>query len=138
MNFRIITCAIIWDGTKVLLGRKKPGVGPYPDTWHIPGGGVELGNESCDDAMLREIREETSLEVKNLRKSYWNTDEEPNKRGELTRYVFLVYECDLAGGSLKPDDDLVHLEWVEKDRLRELPLTRPSAVWFRQFGYIPS
>jgi ADP-ribose pyrophosphatase YjhB (NUDIX family) len=55
-NFRVVGIAIHRD--HVLLLR----VEPY-DFWFLPGGHVEIG-EPADTAIIREMREETSLNVK--------------------------------------------------------------------------
>lgn len=49
------------DGGIVLVNRKNP---PYG--WAIPGGFIDYG-ESAEDAARREIREETGLEIDNIR-----------------------------------------------------------------------
>ncbi len=68
MKSRLIVCAVIRNGNKVLLGKKPKGKCPYPNTWHLPGGGINLEKESCEDAVVREIKEETGLDVKDLKK----------------------------------------------------------------------
>lgn len=123
-------------GNQVLLGRKAPGVGPYADTWHTPGGGVNLVQETCEEALVREVREETGLEVTNLKKVAWDTDIEPNKQGELTYYVFLAYTCDYTSGDIKPADDIQQLKWVDVDKLGSYALNRASLALYRQLGYI--
>ncbi len=52
MNSRLIVVGLIRKGDSVLLGKKAAGKGPYPDSWHIPGGGVELGNNRLSSGFL--------------------------------------------------------------------------------------
>ena len=42
MNCRVVVSAVIEKGSAVLLGRKPKDFGPYPNTWHLPGGGLNL------------------------------------------------------------------------------------------------
>ena len=50
-----VRCAIINDQREVLLVRHT-----YVSGWHIPGGGVDTG-ESAEDAVIREVSEETMV-----------------------------------------------------------------------------
>lgn len=52
--------AVVYDGPKVLLIKRK--YPPNEGRWALPGGLVELG-ERVQDAVVREIKEETGLEV---------------------------------------------------------------------------
>jgi 8-oxo-dGTP diphosphatase len=51
------------DG-RVLLVRQRGG--PFKDVWLLPGGGVKP-DETFEDALVREVREETCLEVGDVR-----------------------------------------------------------------------
>ena len=61
------------DGRVVLIKRKNP-----PEGWAIPGGFIDYG-ESAEDAAIREIREETGLEITGLRqfRVYSQPDRDP-------------------------------------------------------------
>ncbi|MEI2724053.1 MAG: NUDIX domain-containing protein [Verrucomicrobiota bacterium] len=74
-----------------LRARSHRDIGPYPNTWHLLGGGVKLGEESCEEALRREIREEAGIELAEVRRVSFDEDYEPNKHGVMTHYVFLVY-----------------------------------------------
>ena len=52
--------AVIFRGGDVLL--IKRGKAPFKGEWSIPGGGLEFG-ERVRDAVIREVREETSVEI---------------------------------------------------------------------------
>lgn len=83
------------DGRIVLIERKN-----YPHGWAIPGGFVDVG-ETVEAAAMREMREETGLEVEltDLLGVYSRPDRDP--RGHT---VSLVY-VGRAQGSPRADDD---------------------------------
>ena len=53
----VVSCAVIRDGHILLL---KRAIEPYIGKWAFPAGHVEP-NESAEQAIVREIKEETSL-----------------------------------------------------------------------------
>ncbi len=55
--FRIGVFALIFDEGRLLLGHRRD-----IDWWNLPGGGMEAG-EIVDEALRREVREETGLEA---------------------------------------------------------------------------
>lgn len=136
MKSRVIVVALIEKDDKVLLGRKPDGVGPYPDTWHIPGGGINLGEESLEDAVRREVREETGLEVTDIERVRFDEDFEPNKHGEMVHYIFLGFRMKAVEENFQAGDDMVHLEWVKKLELKNLPLNRPTVKYFQDVGLL--
>jgi len=90
---------VIKDGSILLTKQRK--------AYHLPGGGVDLG-EMPEDAVVREIKEETGLDVKNpvLKDQIsgfftWKDQ----KTGKLWHYqsVLLYYSCDFVGGELSTD-----------------------------------
>src|SRR6266568_4306337 len=56
-GFRIGVYALIFNGESILLAHRRD-----IDWWNLPGGGMEAG-ETVDEAIIREVREETGLEV---------------------------------------------------------------------------
>jgi 8-oxo-dGTP diphosphatase len=60
MSIRVGVCALIVSRDRVLLGKR--GKDPNRGLYVLPGGGVEDG-ESFDQALRREVREETGLEI---------------------------------------------------------------------------
>lgn len=56
-----VVAAIIRDGNKIFTTQR--GYGTYKDYWEFPGGKVEL-DESPEEALIREIREELDTEIR--------------------------------------------------------------------------
>ena len=54
-----VSAAIFRDGQVLIVRRARP---PAHGLYTLPGGGVELG-ETLEEAVIREVREETSLDV---------------------------------------------------------------------------
>jgi 8-oxo-dGTP diphosphatase len=78
----------------VLVKRRKP---PYEGYWALPGGLVEYG-ETVEEAVAREVREETGLEIeiRGLVGVYSKPNRDP--RGHVISIAFLVVE---VGGELR-------------------------------------
>lgn len=134
MKTRICAVALIEKDGKFLMGKKLKDVGPYPNTWNLPGGGVEE-NESLEDAIKREVMEETGLEVTRVENVGYLEDEEPNKHGEMTHYEFHIFKVSVSGDE-NVTDEFPELIWVDKTKLNEVPLARPTIEFFKQKGLL--
>jgi 8-oxo-dGTP diphosphatase len=130
---RSIPCvgAIIKDGDGRLLLIKRghePGLG----LWSLPGGRVEMG-ESDEDAVKREIREETGLIVVPGRLA--GSVERPGADGSV--FVVRDYEAEVTGGTLAAADDAADARWADPADLDSLPLTTGLADALADWGVIP-
>lgn len=114
------TTAVVTDneGRIALVHRKDNGL------WALPGGGMELG-ESIEDCAVREVREETGLEVRvtGLVGVYTN----PNHvieytDGEVRQQFSLCFTTELLGGTLAYDAESTDISWVEPERIPELDM----------------
>ena len=108
---------IIRDGKVLLFHRQKPG----RDYYILPGGGVEL-EESFEEACIREVKEETGLDVLALRLAsrYITLEKEENY------YVTEVTpgEPVLGGAEAKrqsPEDSYTFV-WAEAAQIESLNL----------------
>jgi 8-oxo-dGTP pyrophosphatase MutT (NUDIX family) len=63
---------------------------------------------------------------------------EPNKHGEITHYIFLVFYTRYVSGDLVASDDIVELQWFPKNDLPLAELNKPSLKLFKKIGYIPN
>ncbi len=116
---------IIYDKEKGILLEKRTDNG----MWCVPGGALELG-ETLEEALRREVKEETSLEISNpklfdvkagVHMVYPNKDE--------VYYTDVVYEINEYEGELKPDSESKELVWTPIDKL-------PDNIMPTQIEYI--
>ena len=94
--------AVIFDGTgKVLLGKRKEN-----GLWGVPAGRVEP-TETVEEALRREVREETNLEIEVDRLIGVYSDPAFEiirySDGEVVHYVTPCFRCTVTGGRLRAD-----------------------------------
>ena len=97
------------------------------DGYDFPGGGIELG-ESTEGALIREVKEETGLEVKigkiiHCEHSFFKL---PYK-GNFVHSIHMYYECYIVGGELSTDyfDEQEKQyadkpEWVKLNQIKDV------------------
>lgn len=104
--------AIITDGAGRLLLIQR-GHPPGQGLWSLPGGRKEPG-ESDAEALVREVREETGLEVSPgpLAGSFFTDD-----------FAINDYLATVTGGVLTAGDDAADARWCSETDLVRLPLT---------------
>lgn len=92
-------------------------------TWNLPGGGIE-GNESPEEAALRETFEETGFRISLTRKvgTYNNID---IQTGNIWNYAHL-YEGRYASGEFQPEFPGCEGKWFHIDALPDavMPVTK--------------
>ncbi len=112
---------VLLEDNKILLIRRKnePGKG----LWSIPGGLVRLG-ERLDEAVEREVSEETGLRVAAERPIYAFDYVEVDGEGRVRyHYVIVDYLCRRVGGSLRPGGDAKEVRWTRLEDSLHLMLT---------------
>jgi mutator protein MutT len=112
--------AIIIEGEEVLLARrgKEPGYGE----WSIPGGVVKPG-ETLEEAVIREVREEASLqiEVEEMVEVLERIFRDPEGRVQY-HYVLVDFLCQRLSGNEKPSSDVSEVQWVPVSEIPRQPL----------------
>jgi ADP-ribose pyrophosphatase YjhB (NUDIX family) len=108
--------AVILTSEGLLLQRRSDN-----HLWGLPGGGVEPG-ETVSAAVVREVREETGLEVTPIRLVGVYSDPANGQvvtypDGNVTHYVSASFECRIVGGALACGEESLELTWFDPDRL---------------------
>ena len=126
--------AILIKEHRILLVKRKnePGKGE----WAIPGGSVKLG-ETLQEAVEREILEETGLRVKAKDPAYtFDFIERDDENRIQFHYVIIDLIADLIGGKLRPSDDAVDARWFSPEDIKEEGVTKSTAEFLRRIKFI--
>jgi 8-oxo-dGTP diphosphatase len=116
--------AVIVDEGKVVLIRRK--YEPLKGHWSLPGGTVEVG-EALEDALAREMIEETGLVV-DVGPVIEVFDRIMRDEQRRVRYHFVLidYLCWPSGGTLRAGSDVDAAIWADPAALAEYSLTEKA------------
>ena len=110
--FRIGVFALIFNHeNQILMGHRRD-----IDWWNLPGGGMEIG-ETVDEAICREVFEETGLKVKVVQ--LVGVYSKPQKQE-----VVLTFLCNIIGGTLQPTEETSESRYFQPDALPENTLPK--------------
>ncbi|MGA2339249.1 MAG: NUDIX hydrolase [Terracidiphilus sp.] len=103
--------AIVVQDARVLLVRR--GTEPLKGHWTLPGGMLEVG-EALTAGTVREVREETGLDVEPI--ELIELLDRIHREGNRVRYHYVIadYLCRVIGGELRAASDANAVRWVER------------------------
>jgi mutator protein MutT len=119
-----VGAAIVQDGRVLLVKRANP---PLQGAWSLPGGRVELG-ETLSEAVSREVREETGLEVAVGPVIEVLERIERHQDHIAFHYVIIDYACRVVGGELACGSDASDTRWARLDELGSLGVTAAATA----------
>lgn len=110
----LTTDGVIFKNNEILLIKRNND--PFKGKWALPGGYVEYG-EKVEDAVVREILEETGIKTKisDLLGVYSDPNRDP--RGHT---ITVVYILEIQGGELKSGDDASDAKFFGFNELPDL------------------
>ena len=106
----------------LLIKRKNE---PYKDCWALPGGFMEM-NETLEQCAVRELKEETGIEVSYGEFITLLDDVNRDPRGRTISAVFKSYAPD--GAIAVPNDDAIEIGWFKNGQLPELAFDHKWAI----------
>ena len=116
---------MIYDGSRILVQEKV-----HPDWPGItfPGGHIEP-NESFISSVIREVKEETGLDISNVQ--LCGLQQWTHQEGKY-RYIVFFYKTNIFSGELKSSDE-GKVFWIEKEDLYKYKLSSGFDKMFEVF-----
>lgn len=115
-----VSGAIIRDGAVLLVQRARP---PASGLYSLPGGVVETG-ETLEAALIREVREETALEISVIGFAAISEVIAHDRDGLVDRhFVVLAYAARWISGEPLLNDELSAWRWVKPGGISDLETT---------------
>lgn len=116
--------ALIFDGDdRILLVRTEK----WSGLWGIAGGKVERG-ETCIEALRRETREETGLEITAIREICVQDCILPDEFHQEAHFLLFNYVARRSEGEVVLNDEAEEFRWVTMEEGFEMPLNRPTRI----------
>ncbi len=107
------------DGGRILLQRRRDNT-----LWALPGGVMEIG-ESIGQAIVREVEEETGLDVKPdyIVGVYSDPDHVfAYDDGEVRQEFSICFACTVQGGQLRPGNEALQVDFFDADDVASLDM----------------
>lgn len=97
--------------------------------WYLPGGATDPGEQPAD-AVVREVLEETGLNVEPTRLiGVYAEGQTRYGNGDVVWYVSTVFACKIIGGTLGVnDDEAIDVRFFPTDALPEVPLAHRQRI----------
>jgi 8-oxo-dGTP diphosphatase len=119
-----VSAAVFRDGRVLIVRRARP---PAHGFYTLPGGGVELG-ETLEQAVIREIREETALDIEPVGLVGFRQAIARDDAGRVERhFVILPFAARFIGGAISLNEELAEANWLLPAELAALKTTEGLA-----------
>ncbi|WP_298524190.1 NUDIX domain-containing protein [uncultured Methanobrevibacter sp.] len=105
------------ENNEILIVKRHPKSRTDPETWELPGGKVEKG-EFFTDALIREIKEETNLDV-----NVGDFAEAIQNDYSHKRTVQIMMYLDVTGGEVKISEEHTDWMWADIEKMRTLDVS---------------
>lgn len=105
-----------FDGKKLKVLLIRRGVEPFKDMWAFPGGFMRI-DETVEECALRELVEETGLELSQMKQLgvFSDVNRDPRERVVSVAFYALAKSADVKGG-----DDAAQAQWFALDEVPHL------------------
>ena len=130
----VAVSAVIKKNNSLLLVKRE--YEPAKGMWSIPGGLVDLG-EKVRDAIVREVEEETGLniEVGDLIDVIDNIEYDTSDTPRF-HYIIISFLVEPLGGRLRGSKEASEVKWFTFKEIENLQITNTAKRLFRTLGFL--
>lgn len=114
---------------KILVLKRTPKALSNPNLWDLPGGDLEFG-ENAISGMIREIKEETGLDINELRP--FDVDSRIDEKGDF--WVTVAYESEHKSGNIVLSFEHDEYKWVSRGESLSLNLPDKIKGFIEKYG----
>ena len=123
-----VGAAVFNDDCVLMVKRSKP---PAKGSWAVPGGKIRPG-ETMQQALVREIKEETGLDIQVGDIIYVFDVIQRDEKNEITfHFVIIDFLCELKGGQLKAGDDALDAKWISRQDIKEMNINEKTKTMLK-------
>jgi 8-oxo-dGTP diphosphatase len=108
-----VTCALIIDNKNRLFAAQRSSKMSLPLKWELPGGKIEL-DESSEECLIREIKEELNIEIAIVKNLPSNTHTYPTIVIKLIPFI-----CRRINGAIALKEH-INFKWLNTNELLDL------------------
>lgn len=100
--------------------------------WVVPGGHIELG-ERMEDALRREVKEETNLDIRDIEFLCFQEFIYDERFWKRSHFIFFDYACRTDSTDVRLNDEAEEYRWVTLDEALAMPIEYYTAVAIRTY-----
>ena len=132
MKTHIVVHAIILDKeNRVLITKRAPNLKIYPNLWSIPAGHIEE-NESFEDCLKREIKEELGVNITKIVKSIQPYEGELDSRYWKVKLFIIDVDVD----EINPNKEIADYKWIDPKDVYNFKTTPILDKHFKRAGIL--
>ncbi|NTU66781.1 MAG: NUDIX hydrolase [Candidatus Moranbacteria bacterium] len=119
---------IFRDDGKILVIRRSETAPSHPLFWDLPGGGIDFG-EDARDAIIREIKEETGLNVNNV--DILDVISALDYKGEF--WITIGYVSEVSESEVKLSHEHDEFRWIYSEEFSKMKASSRNKKFVESF-----